>query len=150
MRQIELTILLILTIPIGIVIGRLLHKGAPGAIKRLRKPHNWPKIIMITVCVIVALTLIDIVTPVWGGQVRFYAKWSDCGRLPIQGDQTYKGPKFYKKAAVFDAFRDNRIEYFCSPKEAEMQWYSSDQNSASYPNLTAKDIELREKNRADD
>ncbi len=141
MDQILFAFYLLLTIPIGIVLGRFLHRSAPKAIKRLRKPHNWPKIIMITICVIIAMILLDFVTPIWGGQVRFYAKWVECGQRPQQESVKLGGHiEYHELSSAFSPLRDNHMQYFCTPREAELKGISGNQDSYSYPYLTEEEI----------
>lgn len=112
------------------------------------KPRKKLKIALIVMCGLVLLVLFDVLTPVWGGQVRFYAKWTECGKRPQQeGGAMLRHIDYYEQAPVFTIWRDNHMEYFCTPKEAELAGYSASMDSYSYPNLTRQEYEASRKAR---
>ena len=80
---------------------------------------------------------IDIVTPIWGGQVKFYAKWIECGQRPVwKGSALGRHVGYYEQSPVFTLWRDNHRLYFCTPKEAELEGLSNNPDYYDYPNLT--------------
>ncbi len=90
---------------------------------------------------IIALALIDAHTPLGGGQVKYYAKWIDCGRQPLRMSGLIGGNiEYYEKTPAFSLFRDNHIEYYCTPKEAEKAGNSVSPNYRAYPNLTQDEL----------
>lgn len=103
------------------------------------KPRKKLNVALIVVCGLVLLVLFDMFTPVWGGQVKFYAKWVECGHTPIQGIHNFKKPQSYETAKLVDPFRENRTEYFCTEKQAELAGYSNNSNSYDFPHLTQQE-----------
>lgn len=77
---------------------------------------------------IVLLTLLGVavlVDTVIGGNIRFYAKWIECGQKPIQLDEgiAYKRSKQYMiSPAAVDVNRGNQ-SYVCTEDEARERGY---------------------------
>lgn len=93
------------------------------------------------VAVLVLVTLFDVVTPL-GGQLRFYAKWVECGRRPYATAGLVwntTGISHYELSPVFMVDRGGNNPYFCTPKEAEVAGYSASEYQYSFPNLTPEE-----------
>ncbi len=133
-------LLSILALIIGIAVGKLL-----GKIKIHKKPSKLTpaqkriKIAVITATIAIALILIDIFTPFWGGQIRFYAKWITCEHVPFKGVKESYPVDSYIRTPIVDLFRNNRTDYFCTAKEAELAGLSNNSYSYDYPNLSVEE-----------
>lgn len=130
-----------LAVLVGVGIGKLL-----GKIKISKKESTLSPIqrriraVIISIIVVVFLVLADIFTPIWGGQVKFYAKWIECGRLPVEETGLWAhNIEFYKSAQRLNLFRSNDTKYFCTEKEAELSGLSSNPNSYDFPHLTLEE-----------
>lgn len=65
----------------------------------------------------------------FGGNIRFYAKWVECGKMPVAatlsgGEVVGFGVPNYYDAQALDLFR-GQPEYFCTPLQAERAGYSA-------------------------
>ena len=70
----------------------------------------------------------------FGGNIRFYAKWIECGRKPVVSGFSYKGPIHYVEAEVFKPVRLSPRQ-FCTPLEAEQAGYSADPTVYDFPHI---------------
>ena len=96
---------------------------------------------LVACAAVLMFIIIDIFTPLGGGQIKYYKKWIDCGRQPLETKGIIgNGLEYYQLAPTFDLLRDNHIKYFCTPKEAEKAGYSSHKNYYSYPHLTQDEL----------
>ena len=68
------------------------------------------KTFIIVAVIVLTLILIDF-SPV-GGNIRFYAKWIECGGRPVQ-TASWKGTAWYEPAPVFSLVRSKH--WFCTP-----------------------------------
>lgn len=88
------------------------------------------RIISVTFLV-VAVILIDL-TP-FGGNIRYYIKWAQCGQRPVQ-TQSMPGIAWYENTTPYPTLlRDT--SWYCTATEAERAGYSASQNSWIFPNL---------------
>lgn len=95
-------------------------------------------------CVVISILLFDIFTPVAGGQIKNYASWLNCGGRPYQsGSAINSYVNYYELSPVFTVFRDNRVVYFCTPREAELAGYSASMKFHNYPHMTKEELETR-------
>ena len=99
------------------------------------------KTVLIVTCGLVLLVLFDMFTPIWGGQIKFYAKWIECGQAPQQ-EPNGIAPQYvksYERAPTISIWRDNHMIYFCTPIEAELEGYSSNSDFYDFPHLTQQE-----------
>lgn len=85
-------------------------------------------------CIFVALFIFDL-TP-FGGSMRFYAKWIECGSRPlvISGSGYFNaGVPHYDPAPTIALIRGSEREYFCTALEAEQAGYSANERVYSFP-----------------
>jgi len=105
------------------------------------KPRKKLNIALVVVCGLVLLVLFDIFTPVFGGQVRFYAKWMECGRVPFSKIERYGSHvDSYATSSALKPFRENRTSYFCNERQAELSGLSANAYSYDFPHLTDDEI----------
>lgn len=108
------------------------------------KPRKEPSVALIVVSGLVLLVLFDMFTPIWGGQIRFYAKWVECGQKPIQADGDIAGYiEYHKPSPVFSLLRSNHMNYFCTERQAELAGLSNSGDFYDYPYLTKEERERR-------
>ena len=89
------------------------------------------KTFIIVAVMVLALILIDF-SPA-GGNIRFYAKWIECGGRPVQ-TASWKGIAWYEPAPVFALVRSK--QWFCTPLQAEQAGYSANSQAYEFPHLT--------------
>ncbi|MDO4773578.1 MAG: hypothetical protein Q4A37_00400 [Candidatus Saccharibacteria bacterium] len=80
---------------------------------------------IIIIIILFLLGTAVLVDTVIGGNIRFYAKWIECGQKPIQLDEgvVYKRSKQYMiSPAVIDVTRGNQ-SYVCTEAEARERGY---------------------------
>ena len=73
----------------------------------------------------------------FGGNIRFYAKWIECGDKPYIANPTWRmagAPMYYGKADTFSLIRGSR-DMFCTPLEAEQAGYSANPNVYDFPHI---------------
>lgn len=94
---------------------------------------------LVIVTAFIALLILFDLSP-FGGNIRFYSKWAECGQKPVVTNPT---PDFgggsvqdYAEAPTFDLSRMSS-HYFCTAFEAEKRGYSADPNSYDFPVLRA-------------
>ncbi len=98
-----------------------------------KKPRRFIKIAIICGVILVAITAIDIFT-VAGGNIRYYAKWVECGERPYRRAALPAGIPYYQTTPVFSLFRNHHV-YYCNPLEAEKAGISASQNQYEFPVL---------------
>lgn len=87
---------------------------------------------VIVVVILVCAILFDL-SP-FGGNLRFYAKWTECGRKPLEAMGGFgTGIPWYKEPSVYAPVRGQVL--FCTPGEAERAGYSSDSSRWQQNNL---------------
>lgn len=102
-------------------------------------PKSQPKIgkrkqkIIWAIVLIIMVLLVDI-SPV-GGNIRFYAKWIECGVKPVQ-IQSMPGIAWYEESPAFQPVLRNQ-SWYCTPIEAERNGYSANKNYYDFPSLRA-------------
>lgn len=69
-----------------------------------------------------------------GGNIRFYAKWIECGQKPVEPGWTYKDIPHYRESPDLSILRLSP-QYFCTPLDAERAGYSASSDSWVYPEL---------------
>lgn len=95
--------------------------------------------ILISVIVLLLLILLFDLSP-FGGNIRFYAKWAECGQKPISSDVSwYFEPSIpsYVTSPTFSLMRMSPV-YFCTPLEAEQADYSANPTEYYFPHLKQK------------
>ena len=89
------------------------------------------KRLIIGLSVLLALILLDL-SP-FGGNIRFYTTWVNCGGKPVQL-QSWGGMAWYEESPTFTPFLRNQ-SWLCSPLEAEKHGYSANPNYYEAPEL---------------
>ena len=112
--------------------------------KSRAKPHSKkPFIIIISIAIgIATIVLFDMFTPVWGGQIKYYGKWIDCGQRPQQENGWTVGHiEYHILSPAFSIWRSNHTNYYCTAKEAEKAGLSNSPDTYDFPNLTQEEYE---------
>jgi len=97
------------------------------------KTKKW----IVTVVVVLVLLVIFDLSP-FGGNIRFYSSWINCGQKPVAaGGELTLGSNLlhYQESAPFQLVRFPQPEYFCTPLEAEQAGYSASPTQYEFPNL---------------
>ena len=88
--------------------------------------------------ILIILSLLFVYDLAVGGNMRFYAKWIECGSKPIEGRGpgfSTSDPKFYKEGGgMIEPYRLHP-DLFCTPLEAEEAGYSASPGYYYFPNL---------------
>lgn len=106
--------------------------------KKAKKEEQRKAHLIITAAVILIAVLVAFELSPFGGNVRFYAKWIECGRKPVASDISIGlGAQVsnYVEPAPFQPARFGQPEYFCTPLEAELAGYSANPNTYEFPNI---------------
>ena len=70
-----------------------------------------------------------------GGNIRFYAKWVECGNKPLASGMIIEGRvPHYEQAPNFNSVRFSP-DYFCTPLEAEQAGYSANPDTYEFPHI---------------
>ena len=86
--------------------------------------YRWAIIVLVFTILIV---LFDI-SP-FGGSGRFYSKWIECGRKPVEiTSAPGAGFAWYEESQSFSPVRFGYLTYFCTPEEAGAAGYASSRN----------------------
>ena len=106
--------------------------------KKTPEQKRWirKRLIIIFASLLTIALLIDI-TP-FGGNIRFYAKWAECGQRPVQEDNSFSfGARIrsYMEPATFEPIRFGLPTYYCTPLEAEEAGLSASRHNRDFPNL---------------
>lgn len=102
---------------------------------KVRKRSRFTRGAYIIGVVLVVCLIVDLVGV--GGNIRFYAKWIECGQKPveIQGSGFFNsGVSHYLETASTPRLLRNPNQ-FCSAFEAEQYGYSSNPNYYDFPEL---------------
>lgn len=94
------------------------------------KKRNKIAVLVICVGVVAILVINDLFF--FGGNIRFYTKWIECGSKPLVGAGK-PGIKWYEESSTFDLVRGQT--WFCTPLEAEQAGYSANEYSWDRPHL---------------
>lgn len=89
-----------------------------------------------SIVIILLLVVIIDLTP-FGGNIKFYAKWIECGQKPVivHGSGFKKGhPGYYEEQSVVSISRGYG-PFFCSPLDAEKAGYSASPTGYEFPHL---------------
>lgn len=82
------------------------------------------------------LVIIDF-TP-FGGNLRFYAKWIECGNKPVSEVLEIgfgAGSRKYTTSPSFHEFPRFQPAYFCKPIEAERAGFSASDRAYDFPHI---------------
>jgi len=102
-----------------------------------REKVRRKKTIAIAMIAVIAMILIDL-SP-FGGNIRFYSKWIECGQKPVVGlgsGYWNAGVRHYEESSTFKLFLRNQT-WYCSPIEAERAGYSANEDYYRTPALDA-------------
>ena len=104
------------------------------------KKHRNRVIATIFLVFLIIFILVDTLSPI-GGQIRFYAKWIECGQLPVKavgpGIGNYRSIHYEETGPIVPIRLHST--YYCTPKEAEMAGYSASSHEAVFPHLTEQE-----------
>jgi hypothetical protein len=104
-----------------------------------KKTHKKRRLLIIFVVVLLAWLAFDISG--FGGNIRFYSKWIECGGKPVvtNPDPDFGGGSIqdYSTAPTFSLVRLSPI-YFCTPLQAEEAGYSANSQQYTFPHLKVK------------
>lgn len=100
---------------------------------------KWAKkrIAIIIVVVIAVWLILDLLI---GGNIRFYAKWAQCGQKPVVATgSSYEGEvPNYKAAPTFSMVRLSPKQ-FCTARAAELRGYSANKYQYQFLHTTSQD-----------
>lgn len=107
----------------------------------MRNLKSKKKVIIVpTIVGIVGLLIVNDLYG-FGGQIKFYSKWAECGQKPVraQGSGLWNATKsYYSESPDFSMFRPV-LEYYCTPRDAELAGFSSNDQTYDFPHLTAQE-----------
>ncbi len=87
---------------------------------------------------VVLLLALDLVG--FGGNIRFYAKWAQCGQKPVAIGSPWPsgagGMSYYYETRILDPIRLSPHLY-CAPLDAELHGYSASRYNYEFPALEA-------------
>lgn len=91
--------------------------------KLTQKKINYRRI-MIGLGIIILLVVFDL-SP-FGGNIRFYAKWVECGQKPVRlTSAPGAGMVWYETPPSFEPVRFGNYTYFCTASQAKAAGYAS-------------------------
>lgn len=90
------------------------------------------RLVLVFVIIFIPLVLFDL-SP-FGGGIKFYSKWIECGKKPVKTAGA-PGIIWYEEPNSFDVVRSGYQTYYCSPLQAEQAGYSANSSSYVFPNL---------------
>lgn len=94
---------------------------------------------IIICCTAVVLVLVDVYS-VFGGQIKFYTMWIQCGTKPVEIHVNLGGHiEYHRLSPSFSLYRGNQKPYFCNAKEAELAGYSAVDDRYYFPLLTDRE-----------
>lgn len=91
---------------------------------------------IVILAVIIAIVLFDL-SP-FGGNIRFYLKWIECGSRPVQV-ASWAGVAWYEESPLFSVPRTQ--VWYCTPLEAEQAGYSANKHYRDFPHLKEVGVE---------
>lgn len=83
-----------------------------------------------TIIIVGAVILFDL-SP-FGGNIRFYLKWLECGARPVQV-ASWAGVAWYEESPLLN-FPRTQV-WYCTPLEAERAGYSANEHSWEFPHI---------------
>lgn len=88
-----------------------------------------------TVAAMIVLIALDI-SP-FGGNIRLYSTWLNCGQKPVEMGSGYlgTGALYYHEAKAFEPVRLGYSRYYCTPLEAEQAGLSASSDHYEYKYL---------------
>lgn len=101
--------------------------------------HKAHLTLIAVVAAIVTIIIFDL-SP-FGGNVRFYAKWIECGQKPVATDISLglgASVKHYVEPPSFQLVRFGQPDYFCTPLKAELAGYSANSSVYEFPHINTK------------
>ena len=103
------------------------------------KHRRSKKKVLIIICIVAAWLVFDLSG--FGGNIRFYAKWIECGQKPVitnpESDFGGGSVQDYAAAPTFRLIRMKPYQY-CTPLEAEQAGYSANPNYYESPHLKSE------------
>ncbi len=92
---------------------------------------------LITVVLVLTGILLFDLSP-FGGNIRFYSTWIECGQKPVQTATTPgAGIHWYVQSKSFEPGRYGYVNYFCTALEAEQAGFSANKNQYELPEMRA-------------
>lgn len=105
--------------------------------ENVRKRSNKKTSIIVAAVIVLLVFIYDISG--FGGNIRFYGKWAECGVRPLQSGILYTGRiPHYVDTPIFSLMRLSPA-YFCSPREAELGGYSANPQYYEFPHLSKEE-----------
>lgn len=98
----------------------------------MREQKNKMRKRSVFVILAVVLLLLAFDLSSLGGNLRFYARWKECGQQPLW-TMSMPGIAWYEKAPLISVLRDG--DTFCTPIEAERAGYSANSQYYDFPHL---------------
>lgn len=95
------------------------------------KQHKKRKQLLIAGAVIILAVLLYDLSP-FGGNIRFYVKWAQCGSRPVE-TAGLPGINWYQEAPIYAPIRTQ--VWYCTPLEAEQAGYSASATTWTFPHL---------------
>lgn len=105
--------------------------------KRQKDPAKRKRNQIAAIAIVAVIILFDL-SP-FGGNIRFYLKWLECGARPVQV-ASWAGFAWYEESPLFN-FPRTQV-WYCTPLEAERAGYSASKHSREFPHLKEKGIEV--------
>ena len=106
-----------------------------GASHKSSFGNRWVKR-SVAIGIFLALLLVFDLSP-FGGNIRFYMKWAECGQKPVgtRGSGLMNtGAIHYVEPSTFSISRPYS-DYFCTPLEAEQAGFSANPDYYEFPHL---------------
>lgn len=105
-----------------------------------RAEQHKAHLILVVIAVLISTVIILELSP-FGGNVRFYAKWIECGQKPVTSDISLgfgAKVKHYVEPANIEPVRFGQPEYFCTPLESELAGYSANPHRYEFPHIESQ------------
>ena len=87
--------------------------------------------------ILIILSLLFVYDLAVGGNIRFYAKWIECGSKPVEtmgsGYLNSGANHYVSRSPVVEVIRSDKL--YCTPLEAEEAGYSASPGYYYFPNL---------------
>lgn len=97
----------------------------------------------ICVAIVLGLILFDVLTP-FGGNMKRYQAWIECGSRPYQEDGLPGGGvRFYTQSPVFAIFSGVVDKYYCTALDAERDGLSAASYQYQFPELEKQKQTIR-------
>lgn len=97
-------------------------------------PKKKPSKRLVKVGIAIILIVLFDLSP-FGGNIRYYIKWIECGTKPLViASKPGGGVSWYEETNPFPTVLQTQI-WYCTPLEAEQDGYSANEFSYDFPHL---------------